>query len=767
MKEDAMRITAALIVGISMASLAQAETFNGVVFREDGEPAAGAVVGAAAVFHSPPRRISTRANERGVFRLDLPPMQNSARYLLAVRWQSQGSEVWDAIGDDGKAVAIQGRKLPLQVIRLRSAGRLRGKVLEAETGAPVPAARLFFDTGELISTNEQGGFEIVGLAMKDHSVIPVAAGRLRPYVLFDTTNQPEAELELRLPKGAIVRGRVMDEAGQPVKDAYLHRASSGTALTLNGWDELCKADGTFEYSGLSPQRLFYGLTVTAPGYESQAVKGEIKTTDDVITHDVRLKKAQVTAPSEKPEASAIAEQPAAVELPRRKITGTVHGDGQTIRGASVRWARSIWDDSVRPTTSGDSGDFALDRVPDGKGAVLVIAAGFAPQFATVGEGDGKIDVALSKGSTVRGVVRSSSGKPVVGARVVPLTHCLDTGICNPIWFDERAKKTDERGEFELVALPSVGILFDVLKQGFSDQRNLALKHDGSLNEVVLSAGGAVSGLVIDEQKKPVRNFKIRIMIPRNLAKGEKAGGYYAGFDWYGITFTRDDGTFVFTGVPANAWMRLIVSSPGVGCGIVDRAQSEPLDALPDPKKLTIQLDPFRPLTVQVRESASGKPIADSAVGLIEDGLFEKGGFNWGYHGLWNSRACSDRDGLADFKEPACEDGTVIVSGPGFARQRIAWTDHSPCIAVSLVADARLEGVIRLDGKPVREGYASLRSATNDSYSVNLRETSGMFMFDRLPAGDYDLNISGANGKSLNQTKLMLTSGATVKKEIDL
>ena len=168
-----MRIAAALIAGISIASLAQAETLKGVVFREDGEPAAGAVVNAAAVFHSPPMRLSIRANERGVFRLDLPPMQNSSRSLLAVRWQSQGSEVRDAIGDDGKAVAIQGQKLPLQVIRLRSAGRLRGKVLEAETGGPVPAA-LFFDTGEVISTDEHGIFEVVGLAMKDHSVIPVA-----------------------------------------------------------------------------------------------------------------------------------------------------------------------------------------------------------------------------------------------------------------------------------------------------------------------------------------------------------------------------------------------------------------------------------------------------------------------------------------------------------------------------------------------------------------------------------------------------------------
>ena len=400
-----------------------------------------------------------------------------------------------------------------------------------------------------------------------------------------------------------------------------------------------RADGTFEYSGLSPQRLFYGLSVSAPGYESQSLKVEIKTADDVITKDVRLKKAQVPETSEKPAASpAVAVQPAAIELPRRTITGTVRSDGQAIQGASVRWARSIWDDSVKPTATKNAGDYVLEQVSRCKGCIAYNRRRDCTQFTPVGKGDVRIDVELSKGTVVRGVVRSSSGKPVAGVRIIPHTHCFDTGIGNPIWLDERAANSDERGEFEIAAVPADGVQFDVLKQGFSEQRNINLKQDGTVNEITLTSGGALTGIVIDDHERPVRNLQHPSPDSRNLVQGEKAGGYYAGFDWYGISFTRDDGNFVFTDVPANRWMRLMVSSPGVGCRVVDRAQSQPLDALPDARELTIRLRPFQPLTVHVSDAASGKPITDAAVGLIEDNLFDKGGFSWGYHDLWTSRS---------------------------------------------------------------------------------------------------------------------------------
>lgn len=766
-----MRNSAWFIVAMLTCSVARAEKLAGIVFREDGSPAAGASVTAAAIFRSPPQRFSATADEQGIFWLDLPKLSGSARYALAVRWQMQGADITDAIGVDGKKEKLQGQRMPTQAIRLRVAGRLRGKLLRAEDDGPLAGAQLFLDTGEILNTDDQGGFEIAGLAMKDHSLIPVAPGRHRQYVLFDTTNQPDAELELRLPQGAVVKGQVTDESGRPVPSAYLHRPASGTALTLNGWDELCQADGSFAYGGLPARSATHSLEVVAPGYRSQTLTIQVNTSDDVIRKHVALiENKRLLNESAEPGSrqTTLANQATtATQLPRRTIEGVVQHDGRPISHATVRWGRSIWDSSVKPATSDESGRYVLKQTPDGRGALLVIADGFAPQFAVVGDGDARVDVSLSRGTTVRGVVRGSSGSPLAGVHVVPLVHCLDTGICNPIWLDERATRTNDQGEFEIVALPATGVQFDFMKQGFSDQRNVALQQDGSVNRVTLSAGGAVSGRVIDEHGQPVRNFKIRIRIPRNIQKGERAGGYYAGFDWYGLSFTRHDGAFVFTDVGAETWLRLIFSSPGVGCAVVDRVQARALDALPRGESLTVKLAPFRPLVVTVKEAASGKPIADALVGLLEDQLISAGGFHWGSHDRSASESRTAIEGEARFKEPACEDGTIIVKAAGFARRHTPWTDGARQISISLEPEARLEGEVRFKSHPLREGNVELRAGDQDFFSSALSDNRGRFLFDGLPAGEYQLIVSDPGGKRLHITSVRLTSGATVKQQIEL
>ena len=64
------RITSTVwvLVFLSCCAAARAELLTGIVLREDGEPANGATVNAAAVFHSPPLRVSTTANEDAPFR---------------------------------------------------------------------------------------------------------------------------------------------------------------------------------------------------------------------------------------------------------------------------------------------------------------------------------------------------------------------------------------------------------------------------------------------------------------------------------------------------------------------------------------------------------------------------------------------------------------------------------------------------------------------------------------------------------------------------
>jgi hypothetical protein len=51
-----MRTLVFMLVSLAACSVGNAEVLTGVVFQENGKPAPGATVTAAAVFKSPPRR---------------------------------------------------------------------------------------------------------------------------------------------------------------------------------------------------------------------------------------------------------------------------------------------------------------------------------------------------------------------------------------------------------------------------------------------------------------------------------------------------------------------------------------------------------------------------------------------------------------------------------------------------------------------------------------------------------------------------------------
>lgn len=753
-----MRSLAVLLASVLWVCTARAEQIAGVVLDANGQPAAGASVSAAAIFHAPPLRLSTTTDAQGGFRLDLPPLTGSKRYALAVRWQRQGADLTEVSDGSGKEVAIAGQALPPVIVRLRPAGALHGKLLRTEDDGPIAGARLFIDTGEVLVTDERGGFELLGLPMAAHSLILAAPGRVRQYVLFDTTLEPEAELEIRLPRGAVLRGRLLDEQSQPIQGAYLTRSSSGTALTLNGWNELADDQGRYEYGGLAENRLFYSLTATAPGYESVEVTSEIDDPTLVIDRDIRLKKRDAKNELETRKSAELPTVPPR-ELPRRTLQGSVHDpDGNSLADADVRWGTYLWDATVKNAKTDRDGRYALAGVPGGKGAMLVLADGFAPQFVPVGEEDDLVNVRLSRGVTVRGTVKSSSGKPVAGVQVVPQTSCQETGYCNPIWLSDRETRTNDAGEFELTAIPEAGVTFDFLKDGYSDKRDVTLNSAEADNKIVLETGGGVCGRVVDEAGQPVRNFKIRVMIPRVRKDTEMVGGYYAGYDWYGVLFTRNNGEFLLTDVPAGAWMRLVVSSPDHGVAIVDRAPTAPLDALLGAENLLITLKPFQALNVKVTATATGEPLPRALVSLLEDEIQFENGFSWGYHDLWAERRHADRAGTAHFGQSACEDGTLFVRSPGFARKRVTWTDHSQNVTVSLDPAAVVRGEVKLGESLLSDGIVRLVSATNDFLSVDLKESGGKFEFPELPAGECALSVSGSVNQVLDTRRITVKPG---------
>ena len=114
-----MRAFVGLLALLLVGSFAGAEQLTGVVLKDDGTPAPGATVNVAAIFRSPPVRLTTMTNDKGAFAVDLEQVHESTRYAVAVRWQMQGTVLTDATDSHGKSVKIQWQKLPPILIRLR------------------------------------------------------------------------------------------------------------------------------------------------------------------------------------------------------------------------------------------------------------------------------------------------------------------------------------------------------------------------------------------------------------------------------------------------------------------------------------------------------------------------------------------------------------------------------------------------------------------------------------------------------------------------
>lgn len=755
-----MRPLAALCVSV-LATTARADVLTGVVLDEAGMPAAGAKVTAAAIYQSPPFRSTTMADERGRFQIDLPLVKKPIHYELAIHWHTQGAEEYDAPDQNGKRVPLTGQKVSLLAIRLRTQGRLHGNLLRAEDDRPITGVQLFLDTGDVLTTDAKGSFELSGLSLHAHSLIPVAKGRVRPYVNFDTTLRPDAELELRLERAALIRGRILDEQDKPIAGAYLTRPASGTALTLNGWNELCRPDGLFEF-GMAPGRVRFAFQANAPGYRADYLTWDIEaptTGAPRIAHLSKETAPQSAANATNESDSERSSQPP-TQLPRRTIEGIVSDeDGHPVKGTEVRWGASAWETAVKSDKTGGDGRYSLPGAPDSAGFLLAIADSFAPSIVPARAKQNRVDIKLSRGVKVHGVVRNTSGEPVPDVRIIATTTHLQDGLLIPIWFNERETKSDHRGEFQLTAVAR-GMTFDFLKDGYSELRGVQLGTGDAGNEIQLRDGGAIRGVVMDSAGKPVRNFNIRLTGPRQHENWEQICGFYAGFQWYGISFTRDDGVFVVSDVDADHWSRLIASSPKVGLAILDRVKSEPLDHLSAAEKLTIRLKPFAPMRVKVVDEASLGPIANASVALIEDRVDFTNGFNWGFDDNSAVRCQTDREGIVRFEEPAAEDGTIVVRAKGFARQRTSGAFDVPSRNIALVQAAELHGEVRLKGQLLAEGVVRLRSASNDSYAVALEDTKGRFDFDELPAGEYVLTVENKRGQAISSQKAKLESGKT-------
>jgi hypothetical protein len=112
-------------------------------------------------------------------------------------------------------------------------GHLSGRVVADATNAPIAGARVTvfparpsgpFGPPPQASTDENGNFAFSGLADGEYRVDVQKTGyapSVEPFNRATTVHVPSAGLEVRLQRGGVITGRVLDASGQPLPDVQV------------------------------------------------------------------------------------------------------------------------------------------------------------------------------------------------------------------------------------------------------------------------------------------------------------------------------------------------------------------------------------------------------------------------------------------------------------------------------------------------------------------------------------------------------------------
>ncbi len=496
---------------------------RGTVIDREGKPAAGAKVRAAKLGFM--ERLDARegvADDSGAFAIEVG---DGDWIVFALRGDEGGRAGWRSIAKVG-----EGKKPEPVTVRLGPPTKLKGRLLDAETGEPIPGGRFALNDARRLEVDAQGRFEASGLEMTHHEAYPLCPGYERKRILFDTTGRPDAELELKLPRAGKVVGRVLDGDGKPIAGATVGLRTSGSIFSGSALWEKCSEDGRFSYEG-KPLGRTGRLSARAPGYQDQE-------REDVVALD-----ASVPAefnftlrpdPRQSPAAKTVAR-----DLNRRTVSGTVVGpEGKPVAQAVVRWGLVVSSDSVPETKTDAKGAFRLEAVPDDSNVLSVMAKGLTPSFPMVDAGgDRQVSVELKPGATIRGRVVDDAGAPIEGVMVVPQVNNPRPNWGGFVYLDELEARTDRDGRFHLEGLPE-NVRFDIVDESHSAVRQKTLSTtDESKNVVVLLGGGAIRGRVVGPLGNPIKNFRVQVGIPKGAKPGDPVGGYFAGYSGTGLAFT--------------------------------------------------------------------------------------------------------------------------------------------------------------------------------------------------------------------------------------
>jgi protocatechuate 3,4-dioxygenase beta subunit len=548
-------------------------------------------------------------------------------------------------------------------------------------------------------TNADGSFRIGDLSPGQFML---TANKREEFIQeFRPVTAPASDVAIEIPPGGRITGRVVDKTTkQPVTafEAGISGARGGGGMMFMGPPQtrpFTSDDGTFTLENVPAGQT--NLVVTSSGYTPARVPS------------LNVEEGKTLADIE-------------VQMDRGvRVTGKVTGpDGAPLPGASVRLdfrapggGRVMQAPMQNPPTVTDAnGEYTMEAVEAGEKTFQFSRSGYmtTSKTVTLSGNDAKVDVQLSTGVRISGIVVTDGGAPVADASVNAQT-AADAGTF-------RSTRTDANGAFRLEGLAPGRYTFTASKTGYANgiNRDVDVSTAGSVR-LILQTGGTIYGRVIGLSPEEMTQAVVMASSPNgNASSPADAAGNYR-----------------IEGAPSGT-----VRVRAMLTGMMSSGKSSQVASVQIEPGTTIQQDiEFNASTViRGRVARDGRPVANAMV------MFSPRA------GQAQTSARTQTDSGGNFELSGLDDATYNVTVADLSRGSTPYTT---------TYDVRGSGTFNIDikssvlrgrvvdastGEPISEAAVDLRERDTTGSGIRFAirtiqtDNSGNFTVDPVPPGAY-------------------------------
>lgn len=481
----------------------------------------------------------------------------------------------------------------------KGTGRIRGRVVGADSGSPLRRAQVTLSSPELrdrrmTATDAQGRFEfkelpasrfILSASKGSYVTMQYGARRpLEPGKPIELADGQELEkMNLQLPRGSVISGRIVDEFGEPIADvvvqAQRYQYMQGQRRLVPVTRPSQSNDiGQFRIYGLPPGSYYVSATLRAMGAfgaESDETTGYAPTYYPGTTNVVEAQRVSVAVGQEQTSVDF-----ALIPARTARISGTaVDSQGKPLANAFVMLIQQEGAFGFSSTGGGrvrPDGTFTLSGVPPGQYTVQVRempgSPDGSPEFASAavtvtGEDIDGLSLVATKGATASGqVVFDGGAKPSFAATAMQISAPPATADFGPLGggFSGRVKEdwtcqiTGLTGHRLIRAggMPSSWTLKAVLLNG-EDVTDTGVEFKGGedvsgLQVVLTNRTTEVDGTVSD-RGTPVKEYTAIVFADDSTRWGPRTRFIQVGRP-------DQDGKFKIRGLPPQSYLAIAVES---------------------------------------------------------------------------------------------------------------------------------------------------------------------------------------------------------------